>query len=197
MFACPAKSCLNGCPETEELRMQAGCIEPRKAGALQAGAGESIVAVEVVLVSMPTPADIKLLHQMLQNANLMPLMEPTDVMSIIVEEEENNYHGYHHRHHHRRSRIACILSLVGLVTIITLSVMLCCTCRRKRRAKRAMKAKAEAEAASKADLEKGCESEESIPVSEEVMLKGSFVFDPVVKPTEEVVVGEVTEPAQE
>ena len=188
MFACPAKSCLYGCPETEELRMQAGCIEPRKAGVLQAGAGESIVAVEVVVASMPTPADIKLLLEMLQNANLMPLMEPTDVMSIIVEEEENNYHGYHHRHqHHCYFKIACILTVV---------VLLGCTCCKKRRAKRAMKAKAEAEAASKADLEKGCESEESIPVSEEVMLKGSFVFDPVVKPTEEVVVGEVTEPAQ-
>ena len=192
MFACPAKSCLYGCPETEELRMQAGCIEPRKAGALQAGAGESIVAVEVVVASMPTPADIKLLLEMLQNANLMPLMESGDVMDIIAEEE--HYHNEHrHHHHHGRSKVVCILLIVGLVSIIILSVVLCCTCCKKRKAKRTKAAKTSCVT----ELEKVVTPMQAIPVSEEEIQKEGFAFDPVVKPTEEVVVGEVAEPVQE
>ena len=191
MFACPAKSCLYGCPETEELRMQAGCIEPRKAGALQAGAGESIVAVEVVVASLPTPADIKLLLEMLQNANLMPLMESGDVMNAIGEEEHyRSEHHRHHHHHHGRSKVVLIISIVGAVIVMTLSVVLCCTCCKKRRTKKSMAVKA-------TELEKVVTPMQAIPVSEEEIQKEGFAFDPVVKPTEEVVVGEVAEPVLE
>ena len=188
MFACPAESCLNGCPETEELRIRAGCIEPSSADVLRAG--ETFVAIEWVFASMPTPADIKLLDQMIQN-ELMPLMESMNVMNAIDEEEHYlSEHHRHHHHHHGRSKVACILSLVGAVIVMTLSVVLCCTCCKKRRTKKSMAVKA-------TELENVVSLMQAIPVSEEEIQKEGFAFDPVVKPTEEVVVGEVAEPVLE
>eukprot|EP01060_Flectonema_neradi_P004797 TRINITY_DN1314_c0_g2_i1.p1 TRINITY_DN1314_c0_g2~~TRINITY_DN1314_c0_g2_i1.p1 ORF type:complete len:398 (+),score=70.57 TRINITY_DN1314_c0_g2_i1:44-1195(+) len=171
VFACPSESCIDGCPETEELRQQAGCIVPREATPLQSGPeGESVVLVEVVIVRMPSPEDIQIMHEMLKEAQLAPMTEPTEVMNAISEDEYHNHdHHYHHHRHHRAMKILCIVSLT---TLVILASALCCCCSRKR-------------SKQSRDSEGSTVVMQAIPIVEEANLDDTFVFDPVIKPLQE------------